>query len=393
MLDKPIDQITEADLQFLVENKIPEQRSLEYKSQLPGKQEPEKYKFLPVITSLANTIGGTIVYGIKEDEKHFPISLDGVDVDDIDETTRRLEQIVRAGISPKIPQLTTRAIRLSNGKYAFLINVKKSWASPHIVSIGENNGRFYGRSSAGRHLMDVDELRDAFGRAEALSIRIKRFIQERNATIFLDDTPVSLEPGAKLVCHFIPFSFADSSAVIALRERDKMIEMLCPQNYVGRGFWAGVDGHFNFEGFCTHTPEVNGNVDTFTQLFRNGVIEATYIIERGDGLIYPDIIENKVLNFTNVYLSALKELGISPPIAVSVTILGAKGYVKYRNPHELRSISPIPISREELPLPIIQINDYGCDERAFLRPAFDALYNALGKQGSPSYDENGAWIR
>ena len=386
MLDKPIDQITEADLQSLVDNAVAENKSLEYKSELPGSADSLKIKYLSEVSSLANTVGGMMIFGIKENDKHVPTSLDGVEADDTDEIIRRLEQIIRSGISPRIPRLTTRAIKLSNDKYAFLIRVEKSWASPHMVILGDH-GKFYNRSSAGKYPMDVDELRDAFGRAEALSIKMKRFIQERNAAIFSEDTPVKLEPGAKMVCHFIPFSFADSSAVIALREMKQMLQLLRPDlGPFGRG-------NFNFEGFCTYIFDVDGTPETFIQLFRNGVIESTCVIEREDGVILPDTIENKVLNFTNVYLPALKELGVSPPIAVSITLLGAKGYVRYRKYNEDRSVPLVPISREDLSLPIIQIDDYGFDAMVLLRPAFDALYNALGKQRSPSYDENGKWIR
>lgn len=63
MLDKPVDQITEADLQFLVDEAIPEQKNLEYKSELPGSQTSDKIKFLGEVSSLANTIGGTIILG------------------------------------------------------------------------------------------------------------------------------------------------------------------------------------------------------------------------------------------------------------------------------------------------------------------------------------------
>lgn len=388
MLDKPIDQITEADLQFLVDEAIPEQKNLEYKSELPGSQTSDKIKFLGEISSLANTIGGTIIFGIGENDKHVPTSLDGVHVDDIDQNTRRLEEIVRAGISPRIPHLTTRPIKLSNGRYAVLMRVGKSWAQPHMISLNDH-GRFYGRSSAGKYPLDVGELRDAFGRSDALTNKIKWFIQERNATIISEETPVRLEPGAKLICHFIPFSFADSSTAVDFRDRGEMIQMLCLPSK--SGFF--LNGNYNFEGFCTHHTIRNGFSEAYTQLFRNGVIEATYVIERGDEKIYPDMIEDKVLTFADAYLPVLKDLGISSPIAMSITILGAKGYRKYRDYNVDRSVPLIPITKEELHLPIIQFNDCGHDPRALLRPAFDAFYNALGEQRTHSYDENGVWVR
>ncbi len=388
MLDKPIEQITEADLRFLVDNAIPEQKDLEYKSELPGSQTSDKIKFLAEVSSLANTIGGTIIFGIGENDKHIPTSLDGVHVDDIDLITRRLEEIVRVGIGPRIPHLTTRPIKLSNDKYAILMRVGKSWAQPHMISLNDH-GRFYGRSSAGKYPLDVGELRDAFGRSDALSSKIKWFIQERNGAIISEETPVRLEPGAKLICHFIPFSFADSSAAVDFRGRGEMMQMLrlSPRS----GFF--LNGNYNFDGFCAHREITDGFSEAYTQLFRNGVIETTYVIERNNETIYPDMIEDKVLTFADAYLPVLKDLSISSPIAVSITILGAKGYRKYRDYNADRSVPLIPITKEELHLPIIQFDEYGRDPRTLLRPAFDAFYNAIGEQRSLSYDKYGEWVR
>jgi hypothetical protein len=386
VLDKPIDQIVEEDLKSVVENQTIEQRSLEYKSQLPGKEQSDKKEFLAEVSSLANTIGGTIIYGIREDDKHVPKSVDGIDVDDADETIRGLEQMVRDGIRPRIPHFTTRALQLSNGKKAFLMRVERSWASPHMVSYG-GNGRFYYRSSNGKYPMDVDELRDAFGRADALSTKMKRFIQERNIEILIENTPVKLEPGAKLICHFIPFSFSDSLSVVALKRFHEMINILCP-SAVG-----SLDGNYNFEGFCAFSGLSHGTAHYYVQLFRNGIIEVALNIEPDDKTIEPLLIEEHVLGFSKQYLSVLKELGITPPIALSITILGANGYTKAKVPGEYRGRPAVPIPQEELTLPIIQFDDYGQELTELLKPSFDALFNALGIQRSPSYNEKGIWTR
>ena len=69
MIDKEIEQITENDLQRLVTNKVAENRTLDYKEELPKKNNEEKKEFYKDISSFANALGGDIIYGISEEKK------------------------------------------------------------------------------------------------------------------------------------------------------------------------------------------------------------------------------------------------------------------------------------------------------------------------------------
>src|SRR5260221_10933430 len=63
--EKPIEQITSADLEQLVTNGVGESRTLEYKEALPGGADQDKRQFLADV-SFANAIGGDLVYGARE---------------------------------------------------------------------------------------------------------------------------------------------------------------------------------------------------------------------------------------------------------------------------------------------------------------------------------------
>jgi predicted HTH transcriptional regulator len=56
----------ESYIKSLFENKIIESRMIEYKKKLPGNSDGDKKEFLADISSFANSVGGTIFYGIKE---------------------------------------------------------------------------------------------------------------------------------------------------------------------------------------------------------------------------------------------------------------------------------------------------------------------------------------
>ena len=73
-LNKPLDEITEADLQYYIDEEIVETKTIEYKEKLPGKIDKDKNKkedknkdkkeFLGDVSSFANAAGGHIIYGI-----------------------------------------------------------------------------------------------------------------------------------------------------------------------------------------------------------------------------------------------------------------------------------------------------------------------------------------
>ena len=65
MIPKPIDQITIADIQRLVDNEVPAGRTLHYKPALPQDNQAENINFLIDICALANTNGGDIIYGLE----------------------------------------------------------------------------------------------------------------------------------------------------------------------------------------------------------------------------------------------------------------------------------------------------------------------------------------
>ena len=67
MLHKPIDGITESDLQVLVTEGTREGTQLEFKLTLPGGTDDEKREFLKDVSAMANSQGGDIIYGIGEE--------------------------------------------------------------------------------------------------------------------------------------------------------------------------------------------------------------------------------------------------------------------------------------------------------------------------------------
>ena len=115
MINKDIDQITEQDLQELIDNEVIEAKTSEYKGELPGGTDSEKKEFLADISSFANASGGDIIYGITSDKNTGkPLELKGLSITNADNEILRLENIIRDGIEPRIPSINTKSIQLTN---------------------------------------------------------------------------------------------------------------------------------------------------------------------------------------------------------------------------------------------------------------------------------------
>ncbi|MGA3285305.1 MAG: ATP-binding protein [Verrucomicrobiota bacterium] len=98
LADKEFKNIAQTDLKSLKENRIPESREIEYKQALEFDSPDGKRKFLKQISSFANSSGGHLIYGVRED-KGIPVELCGLDLSDQDKEIQRIENLVRDGHS------------------------------------------------------------------------------------------------------------------------------------------------------------------------------------------------------------------------------------------------------------------------------------------------------
>ncbi len=137
---KPLEDIEESDLQSLLVNPVPERKRIEYKSDLPTDKFKDRKEFLADVSSFANTVGGYLLYGVKE-EDGMPIEICGVEVDSVDALKLKWEGILRDALSLRIPHLDIHEVKLSTGKWVIILCIPRSWLAPHRVTL-ENHGHF-----------------------------------------------------------------------------------------------------------------------------------------------------------------------------------------------------------------------------------------------------------
>ena len=119
ILDKNINDISIDDLQSLIDDKIAEIKSIEYKSNLPGKKHKDKREFLSDVSSFANAAGGYIIYGMEAKEG-IAVNLKGIEDINQDEEKLRLENMIRHNIDPRISGIQIVNFTLENKKTVIL---------------------------------------------------------------------------------------------------------------------------------------------------------------------------------------------------------------------------------------------------------------------------------
>jgi hypothetical protein len=140
-----------------------------------------------------------------------------------------------------------------------------------------------------------------------------------------------------------------------------------------------------------------GQIGGYTQIFRDGRIEAVTVravVDRPDlgGRFIPvRDITSRVMKSLPDYLDALRNLEVSPPFAVMLSVTEVRGATLGVDDRQIKQ----PIQHDVLELPEILIEDYGTAAayRRATRPAFDALWNAGGYSRAQDFNDLGDCIR
>lgn len=389
MIAKDINQITEKDLQGLIDNSVLQSKTIEYKQTLPSNSDSGKKEFLGDVSSFANASGGDLIYGIIEDRKTgIPKVLRGLTIENVDQEISRLDSMTRDGIDPRIIGVTIKAVDLSNSRKALIIRIPKSWISPHRVTF-KGYDKFYSRSANGKYPLDVGELRVAFTLSEVVIERIRRFREDRLSKILANEAPVPLYDDAKIILHLVPIiSFTPGQSY----NIDKIASHATKMNPINSG---GGYPRYNLDGLLHHSESKNGRSRSYTQLFRNGIIEAIeglLLRPRTGGLLIPAVAyEMELIRSLRQYLSVLKTLHVEMPLFVFLTLIGVKGYSIGRDDAVQSADEVDRIDRDVLLVPEVIMESYDKVAEDVLRPCFDTIWNACGYSRSLNYNDSGEW--
>mgnify|MGYP003633360383 CR=1 FL=1 len=379
MILKPISEINPSDIEALAENKVAEGPSLEYKSKLPGGSDSEKIRFLAEISAFANTRGGVLLAGIS-DVEGVPDKICGIECNDLDSELLRIEQIIRNGLSPSI-KCTLKPFVVDEKK-VLVIEVGKSWKGPHMVSF-KDHSKFYGRNSAGKFPMDVYEIRDAFLSSETIPERVRRFRQDRvNKIHNRDELPIELANESMLAIHVVPMAaFGVGGGEIISNET--MSRCLLPP--LGASGW---NDRINLDGVVSFTGRFGESSRSYTQLFRNGAIEAVASVgmkvEDGTNYINGSGIEQYLVKGLGSYINFYGGNDVPGPYYCFITLIDVLGATMAMERSQL-GFGDKPISdRSILLIPEAVIDSPSENLTKILTPKINMMWNAFGIIKSPN---------
>lgn len=381
-----IEDISVDDMRVLVESGVPEGKEIDYKQTLPTNDNEGKREFLADVSSFANTAGGYLVFGIRE-ENMIPVEMCGLSIPNTDLEIQRLENMIRDGIDPRIPSVTTRAIPIGQSRFVVIIHIRRSFLQPHVVRF-QNHWRFYARHSAGKYPLDVDEVRSAFLLSESIADKVRRYRADRLGKIISGDTPVRMPATPKFILHVVPAgSFSSDRRIDVLPVTENWGDWLLPIRF------GGASSRYNLDGFLSYAVTGADHSPSYIQLFNIGCIEAVVsfnpTLNNRDKILPARGYEKLVIQETKRFLKIGSKLGFSLPLFVMISFHGVLGYsIRTRNSF-LDNADPI--DRDDLILPEVMFIDFEADPEEILKPAFDSLWNAGGWPGSISY-KDGKWV-
>jgi len=412
LIPKDLEEISESDINDLIRDGVPESLALEYKERLNFQTDEERKELLADISSFANVSGGDIIFGLSAERNNHNKTtgraslITGIEIENWDETLLSLDSIIINGIQPRIPGVRWQKVKCGSNKTILIVRIPRSWIAPHMVTLGKSR-RFYSRTSAGKYLMEASEIRSAYLRSIGVEDRIKRFRDERLSRIIAGETPVKLERGPKVIVHLFPLSSLDTSFQINLSKfpnsRDpitnsKLSDRFEPWRATGLATW-----NYNFDGFLVSAPFRDTIRKSYVQVFRNGALEYCYCMGYDNEsknltelFAYQVLFEKSLIS----YLAGLRTLDINPPIVMMLTIDGVKGFrIKFpdaihNNYAAIDTIEArmIPIDRDVMLLPEAIIEDYEFDSNIIHHTVFDIIWNSVGVDVPPRFDDNGKFI-
>lgn len=385
VLGKPYNTLSADDVKRLKDERVRESKTLEYKESLPGGSDQDKREFLADVSAMANTVGGTIVFGIAEEKDEngqnlgYPGELVGLSEFNADRELLRLENILRGGLDPPLSSFGFHSVNVDQ-RSCLLLGIGRSLFAPHMITF-KNDSRFWMRGNSGRQQMSIDELRRAFMEVGSWETEAEQFRVRRVSGEWRQRVPAGLDSNLPAFIHIVPLG--RRGLVIDIKSLVDSAYSLFSR--VGS---PSARSSFNLDGYMVYDGDAQ--VSSYMQFFRNGAVETYYSSfthQQGDlHIIDAFSWEHNTLRVLNGLFQLLEVHGIGFPIAVFLSFLGTKGYPLWPPNNSFSNWKNRRFDSDRILLPAL-VFDSMQDVRTPLRPAFDMLWQAAGWPECPGYLE------
>lgn len=359
------------DLLRLIEDQVPEDESLDYK-QAPYQSTKE---FCKDISALANTLGGVILLGVRE-EHLLPVEVSGIDAPA--EEQQRLTQAVEANIRPRI-SVAWKSIPLVNRRHVLACGTQKSRLGPHM-NHADNDKRFHKRANEVTTVMDERELRRAF-----LQSKTQEEIVLDLHRAHVSQVGRAPQPGPNRSCYVldvIPVPIEELRFDPGDDQTVRAVSVLQPALGIGEEQRISFDGWVNYS---TSQPDM-------LRLDHSGIIRS-HAVETGvnkskQAEIASEWLVQQLFDFFCNVKKAYTTLRVNPLIYLCWTITNTDGMTL-----TLKNVrrDPPAADVDRIEFPPILWESFDTETDVLVKPWLDRLWQAFGMPRCSSYDEGGAF--
>jgi Putative DNA-binding domain len=322
MIERPLDEITRADIEALQTYGRSEGPTLDFKQCFPGAEHKGVRDFLADVTAFANTDGGDIVIGVREDKNGNAAEIIGIEKDGLDENLRRIDDQLRSCVDPRVPQFQVREIPLVDGRVALVMRVGASIIAPHRV-VFDKSSRFFRRGNRGNYEMSTTELRHAFAASSDLPARIRDLHHKAVEASAGKDMPFRIHDGPAAILTVAPVAVLRS-----MRALDVTREMaVLPPRHT-----LNVQMIVSLDGVIAHSPLDAGvkGVRSWSVNHRLGYVDLAWsighMIADGQKLVWPKYFVSELKDIVPFTITRLREQKVEGPWIAMLTLTGIRDY-------------------------------------------------------------------
>ena len=272
MLSRVLNNIE--DLQGLIDSEVIENIHLEYKEKLFDWNKKEE--FLKDVSAFANASGGSIIYGLKENDGAAS-KVVGVEIGESQDELKKkwgnlIDDTIKPAIKYDIDFIPIDRKSSSKDKYVVIFKVHESYQKPHQIRIKKNQ-LFYVRHDSRNVPMEMEEIKQSFLSSERLTQSFDKFRSDSVRKIYEGKLPYKTKKIAdmnKFIIHLLPASSFYTNKHVShetikdtLWEDGKSVansDILCD--------YKSVKSLENFSGVLNYRYNY-----FYTQFYRDGKIE------------------------------------------------------------------------------------------------------------------------
>ena len=376
---KPIGSILWCDLEQLVSSHACESLVLDFKREFPAQDKP--MEFAKDVLGMANASGGYLVYGIS-DGGGSAGKLSGLGVrSEVQRIVDVQMMLLAKYAAPKIYGVRYQIVESSSGECAVIVRVPSSAIAPHALRSNVNpESLTYHIRTLESHIrtMPEEEVRRRYVAASDSFARVERVRMSAFYGIGQPLISAAADKWVQVKCSFIPIGRQELGTAFAVNQlREAAAKLRFKDGLPGQHPVPVMQGLFvsrdSIEGLGQFwLLQRDGSfvwIDTSTHTWFKGH-------ERPPAKPFFPRYENELAASLSGLSEALKQLEITNPIAVCLSISNAMGAAVPADP--AFRFGGKSCLHDEVHAPAIVIDSHELLTKESIKPAFDVIMNAFG---------------